>query len=118
MGVPEDRILTGPDLGLPEALVDEFGIHTPLWYYILREAEVQQNGERLGRVGGRIVAEVLLGLLDNDPLSFLSVQPNWTPELAEDGEFKMADLIRFADPDAAEPHNGAPHDPQGDCGPG
>ncbi len=84
-------------------------------YYVLREAEVQQNGERLGEVGGRIVAEVLLGLLEGDPLSFLSVEPNWKPELesAEDGDFKMADLIRFADPDAAEVHGGRPHASQG-----
>jgi Animal haem peroxidase len=123
MGVPDDRILSGSDL-FPEQStvrdflvekigakkVDKLGVNSPLWYYILKEAEVQQNGERLGRVGGRIVAEVLLGLLDADPLSFLSVQPNWTPELAEDGEFTMADLIRFADPAAAEVHFGAPHE--------
>jgi hypothetical protein len=112
MDVPR---LTGSELGLPAELVDEFGRHTPLWYYILKEAEVQQNGERLGEVGGRIVAEVLLGLLDGDPLSFLSVQPNWTPELAEGGEFTMAHLIRFADPAAAEVHFGSPHAPGDPC---
>jgi hypothetical protein len=117
MGVLKDRILTGRDL-FPQSLVeqlgsqraDKLGANTPLWYYVLKEAEVQQNGERLGEVGGRIVAEVLLGLLDGDPLSFLSVQPNWTPELAEDGEFAMTDLIRFADPDAAKVHDGRPHE--------
>jgi hypothetical protein len=110
MGVPKASILTGDDLGLEGELLETFGEETPLWYYVLREAEVQQNGgERLGEVGGRIVAEVLLGLLDGDPLSFLSVEPNWTPELADDGEFKMADLIRFADPDAAAVHDGRPH---------
>jgi hypothetical protein len=127
MGVPE---LKPDELAIPRNLedeegnllgdekVDELGVNTPLWYYVLKEAELQQDGERLGEVGGRIVAEVLLGLLDRDPLSFLSVQPNWTPELAEDdGQFTMADLIRFADPAAAatEGHFGAPHDPQGDC---
>ena len=123
MGVPKDRILAGPHL-FPEQSavrdflverigaekVDKLGANTPLWYYVLKEAEVQQNSERLGQVGGRIVAEVLLGLLDADPLSFLSVQPNWKPELAEDGEFFMVDLIRFADPAAAEVHDGAPHE--------
>jgi hypothetical protein len=44
---------------------------TPLWYYVLKEAEIRQRGERLGEVGGRIVAEVLLGLLDGDPTSVL-----------------------------------------------
>jgi hypothetical protein len=111
MGIPEQSILGRNDLGLPDNLAEKFAHNTPLWFYILKEAEVQQNGERLGGVGGRIVAEVLLGLLDSDPLSFLSVQPNWTPELdsAQSGQFTMADLIRFADPDAAEVHNGLPH---------
>jgi hypothetical protein len=30
---------------------------TPLWFYILREADVQMNGEHLGAAGGRIVAK-------------------------------------------------------------
>ena len=42
---------------------------TPLWYYILREADATTGGERLGPVGGRIVAEVLITLLDRDPAS-------------------------------------------------
>jgi Animal haem peroxidase len=111
MGVPNASILTGSDLGLEGDLAEKLGEETPLWYYVLKEAEVQQNGERLGRVGGRIVAEVLLGLLDGDPLSFLSVEPNWNPELpaGDDGLFKLPDLIRFADPAAAEVHDGLPH---------
>jgi hypothetical protein len=115
MGIPDGDILTGGALGLEGELADKFGDETPLWYYVLREAEEQQDGQRLGKVGGRIVAEVLLGLLEGDPLSFLSVEPNWKPELegAEDGDFKMADLIRFADPDAAEVHGGRPHASQG-----
>jgi hypothetical protein len=43
---------------------------TPLWYYILREAHVCTGGDRLGPVGGRIVAEVLVGLIDADATSF------------------------------------------------
>lgn len=112
MGLRGASILSGEDVGLEGDLADKFGDETPLWYYVLREAEVQQNGgERLGEVGGRIVAEVLLGVLDGDPLSFLSVEPGWTPELpgAVEGQFKMADLIRFADPAAAGVHNGRPH---------
>ena len=112
MGIPSEQILAGGDLGLEGELAEKFGEETLLWYYVLREAEVQQKGgERLGEVGGRIVAEVLLGRLDGDPLSFLSVEPNWTPELrgAEEGQFKMVDLIRFADPDAAKVYEGLPH---------
>lgn len=52
---------------------------TPLWYYILREANVCAGGDRLGPVGGRIVAEVLVGLIDADATSFRSVDRKWRP---------------------------------------
>ncbi|HEY3114143.1 MAG TPA: peroxidase family protein, partial [Gemmatimonadaceae bacterium] len=45
---------------------------TPLWYYILRESAVTTSGDRLGPVGGRIVAEVIVTLLDRDPDSVRS----------------------------------------------
>jgi Animal haem peroxidase len=51
---------------------------TPLWYYILREADACTGGHRLGPVGGRIVAEVLVGLIDADPTSFLR-NHEWGP---------------------------------------
>jgi hypothetical protein len=71
--------------------------HAPLWYYVLREAKVLCDGRRLGPVGGRIVAEVLIGLLDGDPLSYLNVEPGWAPDLgATPGQFTMPDLIRVA----------------------
>jgi hypothetical protein len=71
---------------------------TPLWFYLLRESEVLAEGRRLGPTSGRIVAEVLVGLLKGDPSSFLRQQPAWTPELpaAEEGAFTMVDLLRFA----------------------
>ncbi|HRN82600.1 MAG TPA: hypothetical protein PK667_10720 [Nitrosomonas europaea] len=80
-------------------LVD-FKLHqrTPLWFYILREAEVKENGERLGPVSGRIIAEVFLGLLQGDSMSYLRQDPRWIPTLpsAVEGTFRMADLLRFA----------------------
>ena len=75
---------------------------TPLWYYILREASVIENGERLGPVGGRIVAEVFLGLIQGDRASFLSQDPDWQPFLptidtSKTGDdFTMVDLLRYA----------------------
>ena len=71
---------------------------TPLWFYVLREAEVLAGGRRLGPTGARIVAEVLVGLLAGDPSSFLRQEPAWTPELpsAEEGRFTMVDLLRVA----------------------
>jgi len=71
---------------------------TPLWYYVLKEAEVRADGEHLGPVGGRIVAEVLLGLLDADPGSYRRAEPSWRSELptADRGDARIADLLLFA----------------------
>ena len=75
---------------------------TPLWFYILREAGVIANGERLGPVGARIIAEVFIGLLQGDRSSYLSQDPDWEPLLptidpSRTGEdFKIIDLLRFA----------------------
>jgi len=72
---------------------------TPLWFYLLKEAEVRSSGERLGPVGGRIVAEVLVGLLSGDPQSYLNVRPTWTPQgipAATAGRFTLSDLLKFA----------------------
>jgi hypothetical protein len=49
-----------------------FDTRTPLWFYVLREASLQQNGNRLGSVGSRIVAETLTGLVQRDRVSYLS----------------------------------------------
>lgn len=48
---------------------------TPLWFYLLKEADVREDGKRLGPVGGRIVAEVFIGLLEEDPMSYLRQDP-------------------------------------------
>lgn len=71
---------------------------TPLWYYILKEAETRENGLRLGPVGSRIVGEVFLGLLQADRKSFLVVEKNFQPTLpsATPGNFEITDLLKFA----------------------
>ena len=71
---------------------------TPLWFYILREADVVGDGDRLGPVGGRIVGEVLVGLLDADPESFRNVDPGWSPTLpaADPGHYVLADLLTIS----------------------
>ena len=83
------------------AVAKKHGLHkaTPLWYYILKEAEVRHNGERLGPVGSTIVAEVFVGLVHGDQQSFLWQVKNWKPTLpsAKPGDFTMTDLLRFVD---------------------
>ena len=74
------------------------GMAAPLWFYVLAEAESVGEGRHLGPVGATIVAEVLLGLIDADPESFLSVDPIWTPFLGTvPGSFTVADLVSYAD---------------------
>jgi hypothetical protein len=70
---------------------------TPLWFYVLREAEVSAAGEHLGPVGGRIVAEVIIGLIQGDGQSYLSQEPDWTPTYGHGDTFTMVDLLRTAD---------------------
>jgi hypothetical protein len=84
-------ILSDAELELPG------GGPAPLWYYLLKEARIQAQGEHLGQVGGRIVAEVFLGLLEKDQSSYLRNQPDWKPFLpaAAEGDFAMPDLIAF-----------------------
>ena len=69
-------------LGVPALSAEQVGLaehgwagETPLWFYILKEADVLHDGDRLGPVGGRIVGEVLVGIIDADPESFRSVDP-------------------------------------------
>ena len=57
---------------------------TPLWFYVLREAEVLgrrrfHGGECLGPLGSRILAEVLLGVMKTDPQHYDNVVPDWRP---------------------------------------
>ena len=74
---------------------------TPLWYYILKEAELAADGLHLGPVGGRIVAEVFLGLLQTDPGSYLAAKPRWQPLLpSKSGSFRMSDFLTFAGVDS------------------
>lgn len=74
-----------------------FDHETPLWYYILHEAHIKSDGKQLGPVGGRIVAEVLIGLLEGDRLSFVQANPCWKPLYgATKDDFTMMDLLKMA----------------------
>src|ERR1700722_12093812 len=71
-------------MGIAPLTAEQVGIassgwrgETPLWFYILREADVYTGGDLLGPVGGRIVAEVLVGLIDADPTSFRHSKQDW-----------------------------------------
>jgi hypothetical protein len=82
----------------------------PLWTYILAEAAnnkvmlnipvtptMKVNTPQLGPVGGRIVAEVFLGMLFGDNNSFLSSEPDWIPFVRNKNEdFALRDIVAYA----------------------
>lgn len=68
----------------------------PLWFYILKEAELREGGMMLGKVGGYLVAEVFRGLLEKDSHSFLRKKSHWTPSLSSTGNFTIVDLLKLA----------------------
>ena len=86
---------------------DVFRENCPLWTYILAEAmhhkepvkipvleDVTVNTPKLGPVGGRIVAEVFLGLMFGDRNSMLSLWPNWHPDSGHD--YTLKDFVKKA----------------------
>ena len=95
--------IVDPKLKLPGV----FAGNCPLWTYILAEAAQSKepvaipvkekgtvNTPRLGKVGGRIVAEVFLGLMFGDPNSLLNVAPHWKP--AQGDGYALKDFVAYA----------------------
>ena len=77
---------------------------TPLWFYVLAEAGAPKpgpDGQHLGPVGSRIVAETLWTLVEHAPDSVIKVTPS-AEELAS-GEFTLKGLIRLGQDQGMEP---------------
>lgn len=115
LGVPAltaAEILTGPDgqFCKERAALEIGGFQhdTPLWYYVLKEAQVRHGGTRLGAVGSSIVADVFVGLLRADSESYFSVDPRWRPTLpsVEPGRFTLPDMFRMLPASAIDPNGG------------
>ena len=68
----------------------------PLWYYILKEAEIMNHGHHLGEVGSRIVAETLIGLTWHDHYSYLFQVPRWNPSQEKLGLGANLDMLELA----------------------
>jgi hypothetical protein len=93
-----EEILAGSGGAVLDDLTDEekntFANRTPLWFYILREAEL--HGGRLTGVGGRLVAEVFHRAMEGSRISIVR-DPGWRPTLGPDRDtFRMVDLLLFA----------------------
>jgi hypothetical protein len=90
------RALAVDGLGEQEIGLVHYGWEgeTPLWLYVLRESAVRHDGDQLGAVGGRIVGEVLVGIVSRDPESYLALDPSWEPTLPRhQGGFRLRDLL-------------------------
>jgi hypothetical protein len=80
--------------GLTAAQRDSVLSDTPLWFYILREAEL--GGGKLRGVGARIVAETFHRAMEGSQVSIVR-NPTWRPSLGPDNQtFRMVDLLLFA----------------------
>lgn len=92
----------GNSAALNQVLSDNgFLQQTPLWYYVLKEAEVRANGNSLGELGSRIVCETIIGQLRHDPECYLSQAGGWDPGKGAkmpngDPIVTIGDFIRFA----------------------
>jgi hypothetical protein len=98
-------------LGVPPLTNQQLGIEhdpgwndqAPLWFYLLKESELAAQGNHLGPVGGRIVGEDILGLLEAHQSSYLhqSSQKGTpfkpaSPFTDTPGQFTMAGFLKFA----------------------
>jgi hypothetical protein len=79
---------------LTQAQRQAFLADTPLWFYVLREAEL--NNGKLKGVGARIVAETFHRAIEGSSASIVR-DPAWRPTFGPDSNtFRMADLLLFA----------------------
>jgi len=80
--------------GLTKAQRDAFLRDTPLWFYILREAEL--GGGKLRGVGARLVAETFHRAMEGSEFSIVR-DSAWRPSLGPNSNtFRMVDLLLFA----------------------
>jgi Animal haem peroxidase len=114
--IDDKEILIGKGVDKPDPGEEPFSISSlgpvftkncPLWTYILAEAmhfqetvkipvkeSISITTPRLGPVGGRIVAEVFLGLIFGDNHSLLSLEPTWQPK--DNPNFSLKDFVNYA----------------------
>jgi hypothetical protein len=93
----EDELLAPLPENIRDRVREVVVNRTPLWYYVLCEAKARRGGGlQLGPTGGRIVAEVIIGLILGDPHSYPRQDPDWTPSYGAGESFHFTDLLRHA----------------------
>ena len=90
------ELLVGPHRDILKAA--EFHKKTPLWYYILKEADAYHSGTRLGPVGSHILSETFVELIRASRNSIFE-KPAWKPDLGqkERDQMGMTDLLVLAE---------------------
>lgn len=74
------QIASGSEQRRQAVMAGNFHVETPLWFYLLKEAEVINDGEKLGPLGSHLVANTLLGLIIEDPNSYWhDADGHWAP---------------------------------------
>jgi hypothetical protein len=92
-----EPVLTDDEIGLSPDLQARFASGLPLWFYLLRESSVRENGQRLGPVGTQIVASSFLAMLLRDPNSVIRKPLRPRIDIAgEDRKMTLGDLVNFA----------------------
>lgn len=71
----------GEGFANPTAAAEALGLldETPAWLYLLCEAQVLENGRRVGPTASQIIADTIVSLLHSDPASLLRQAVPWHP---------------------------------------
>lgn len=89
------RVYTNEDFNIR---IDGLEDQLPLWFYILREGEEESRGKHLGRTGGRIVGETLVGIIELTQQTLFNCDElaKWEPSFGKnEGKFYLRDLIEY-----------------------
>ena len=93
-----EQLRAGSDARRDAIVAGGFDTATPLWFYLLREAEALADGEHLGPLGSHIVANTLVGLMVNDEDSYWNADGGpWGPAQFNPGSpiDSLEDMVRF-----------------------
>lgn len=93
-----DLLFQEKDSNLTRENIQKLCHHSPPWFYTLMEAQVCEKGNRLGPVAGRIVAEVLIGIIAAHPHSLFALEQAWKPQAfaGKADRYTMIDFLRYA----------------------
>jgi hypothetical protein len=92
--LPKNKI--EPDASAHHLYEEQGRFRTPLWYYILKEAEAAggPHTSRLGKLGSRLIGEVIVGAIAYAPKNFLAT-PAWTSVITGSRNVSLLDIATW-----------------------